>query len=179
MTTVRALSLETIEAVFKEGAYSNLKINEVLTRESLSAADRGLLTALVYGTIQHKLTLDYYLKPFIKTKIKGWVRRLLWMSLYQFIYMDKIPTHAIINEAVTLAKKRGGQQTGNTVNAILRRVTTEDLPDLTAIKDEVKRLSIQYSMPQWIVKHWKTHYGIETTEAILKAMQHPVPQTSA
>ena len=58
MTTVRALSLETIEAVFKEGAYSNLKINEVLTRESLSAADRGLLTALVYGTIQHKLTLD-------------------------------------------------------------------------------------------------------------------------
>ncbi|MGV3052211.1 16S rRNA (cytosine(967)-C(5))-methyltransferase RsmB [Staphylococcus chromogenes] len=177
MTTVRALSLETIEAVFKEGAYSNLKINEVLTRESLSAADRGLLTALVYGTIQHKLTLDYYLKPFIKTKIKGWVRRLLWMSLYQFIYMDKIPTHAIINEAVTLAKKRGGQQTGNTVNAILRRVTIEDLPDLTAIKDEVKRLSIQYSMPQWIVKHWKTHYGIETTEAILKAMQHPVPQT--
>ena len=177
MTSVRALSLEAIEAVFKDGAFSNLKINEVLNRETLSATDRGLLTVLVYGTIQHKLTLDYYLKPFIKTKIKGWVRRLLWMSLYQFIYMDKIPTHAIINEAVVLAKKRGGQQTGNTVNAILRRVTTEDLLDVTAIKDDIKRLSIQYSMPLWIVKHWKTHFGVEITEEILKAMQTPVSQT--
>lgn len=84
MTSVRALSLDTIEAVFKEGAYSNLKINEVLNQVQLNPSDRGLYTALVYGTIQRKLTLDYFLKPFLKTKIKGWVRRLLWMSIYQF-----------------------------------------------------------------------------------------------
>lgn len=177
MATVRALSLETIEAVFKDGAYSNLKINEVLNRETLSISDRGLYTALVYGTIQRKMTLDYYLKPFVKTKIKGWVRRLLWMSLYQFLYMDKIPTHAIINEAVTIAKKRGGQQTGNTVNAILRRMTTEPLPQISHIKNELERISIQYSMPLWIIKHWKTHFGLETAEIIAKEMLMPVPQT--
>lgn len=177
MTLVRALSLDTIEAVFKEGAYSNLKINEVLKQEQLNANDRGLYTALVYGTIQRKITLDYYLKPFLKTKIKGWVRRLLWMSIYQYVYMDKIPTHAIINDAVALAKKRGGQQTGNTVNAILRRMTSETLPTFSSIKNDVERLSIAYSIPQWIIKHWKTHYGLETTEMIAQEMLKPVPQT--
>ena len=53
------------------------------------------------------MTLDFYLRPFVKTKIKSWVRQLLWMSLYQYIYLDKVPNHAIINEAVNIAKHRG------------------------------------------------------------------------
>lgn len=177
MTSVRELSFQTLEAVLKDGAYSNLKMNEVLQEHPLSAADRGLYTALVYGTLKRKLTLDFYLKPFVKTKIKGWVRRLLWMSAYQFIYMDKIPTHAIINEAVNIAKKRGGKQTGNTVNAILRQLTTQPLRDIEAIKNKEERLSIRYSIPTWIVRHWLTHYGEATTEAIAAHMLLPAAQT--
>ena len=64
-----------------------------------------MFTELVYGTIKRKYTLDYLLKPFIKTKIKSWVRQLLWMSLYQYLYLDKIPNHAIIHEAVDIAKE--------------------------------------------------------------------------
>ena len=58
------------------------------------------------------MTLDFYLKPFVKTRIKGWVRQLCWMSLYQYVFLDKIPNHAIINEAVNIAKRRGGQHNG-------------------------------------------------------------------
>lgn len=177
MTSVRELSFQTLEAVLKDGAYSNLKMNEVLQEHSLNAADRGLYTALIYGTLKRKLTLDFYLKPYVKTKIKGWVRRLLWMSLYQYIYMDKIPTHAIINEAVNIAKKRGGKQTGNTVNAILRQVTTQPLRDIERIKNKEERLSIRYSLPTWIVRHWLTHFGEETTEAIAAQMLLPAVQT--
>ena len=177
MTSVRELSFQTLEAVLKDGAYSNLKMNELLQEHPLSAADRGLYTALVYGTLKRKLTLDFYLKPFIKTKIKGWVRRLLWMSAYQFVYMDKIPTHAIINEAVNIAKKRGGKQTGNTVNAILRQLTTQPLRDIEAIKKKEERLSIRYSLPTWIIRHWLTHYGEATTEAIAAHMLLPAVQT--
>ena len=65
--------------------------------------DRNLYTELVYGTIKRKYTLDYILKPFVKTKIKGWMRQLLWMSIYQYVYLDKVPDHAIINEAVDIA----------------------------------------------------------------------------
>ncbi|UXR70350.1 MULTISPECIES: 16S rRNA (cytosine(967)-C(5))-methyltransferase RsmB [unclassified Staphylococcus] len=177
MSTVRELSFETLEAVLKDGAYSNLKMNEVLQEHELSPADRGLYTALVYGTLKRKLTLDFYLKPFIKTRVKGWVRRLLWMSLYQFVYMDKIPTHAIINEAVEIAKQRGGKQTGNTVNAILRQATTQPLRNIDSVKNKDERLSVRYSLPTWIIRHWKTHFGLETTEAIAEQMLLPAVQT--
>ena len=54
--------------------------------------DRGLLTELVYGTLQNKLALDYMLKPFIKKpeKVKDWVIHLLRMSLYQMEYLEKV-----------------------------------------------------------------------------------------
>ena len=54
----------------------------------------------------------------MKTKIKAWVRQLLWMSIYQYVYLDKVPNHAIINEAVEIAKERGGYHNGNVVNGI-------------------------------------------------------------
>ena len=56
MATVRELSLMTIEAVIKDGAYSNLKMNETLQSYALNPADRALYTELVYGTIKRKLT---------------------------------------------------------------------------------------------------------------------------
>ncbi|MFP4920491.1 16S rRNA (cytosine(967)-C(5))-methyltransferase RsmB [Staphylococcus coagulans] len=177
MATVRELSLMTIEAVIKDGAYSNLKMNETLQSYALNPADRALYTELVYGTIKRKLTLDFYLKPFVKTKIKGWVRRLLWMSLYQHLYLDKIPTHAIIHEAVNIAKRRGGQQTGNVVNAILRQVTTQNLPDIDAIKKKEIRLSVKYSIPVWIIKHWLTHFGEAVTTSIAENLLLPAAQT--
>ena len=108
--SVRRHALDSIHAILNEGAYSNLEINDVLSSQDLSAVDKGLYTELVYGTIKRKFTLDYYLRPFVQTKIKGWVRQLLWMSIYQYVYLDKVPNHAIINEAVEIAKHRGGPQ---------------------------------------------------------------------
>ncbi|NAM82188.1 transcription antitermination factor NusB, partial [Staphylococcus epidermidis] len=108
MENVRTLAFETLEAIFQDKAYSNLKLNEVLKANELSRADKNLLTELVYGTIKRKITLEYYLKPFVQTRIKGWMRHLLWMSIYQYQYLDKVPDHAIINEAVEIAKVRGG-----------------------------------------------------------------------
>ena len=105
MKSVRTYALETINDVLNKGAYSNLKINEVLSTNNINTVDKNLFTELVYGTIKRKYTLDYLLKPFIKTKIKSWVRQLLWMSLYQYLYLDKIPNHAIIHEAVDIAKE--------------------------------------------------------------------------
>ena len=72
--SIRGLAFETIQAILDEGAYSNLEINEVLSTYEISDLDKGLFTELVYGTVKRKYTLDFYLKPFLKTKIKGWVR---------------------------------------------------------------------------------------------------------
>ncbi|MBL7573028.1 16S rRNA (cytosine(967)-C(5))-methyltransferase RsmB [Staphylococcus saccharolyticus] len=177
--SVRMYAFETIQEILNEGAYSNLKMNEVLSSNKINSVDRSLYTELVYGTIKRKYALDYMLKPFVKTKtkIKGWVRQLLWMSLYQFMYLDKVPNHAIINEAVDIAKNRGSHHNGNIVNGILRTVMRSELPRFSDISDDKKRIAIQYSLPKWIVDHWATHYGIETTESIAQSFLEPVNMT--
>ncbi|AMG62916.1 MULTISPECIES: 16S rRNA (cytosine(967)-C(5))-methyltransferase RsmB [Staphylococcus] len=175
--SVRRHALDSIHAILNEGAYSNLEINDVLSSQDLSAVDKGLYTELVYGTIKRKFTLDYYLRPFVQTKIKGWVRQLLWMSIYQYVYLDKVPNHAIINEAVEIAKHRGGPHNGNIVNAILRQIMRSDLPNVDDITDEKKRMSIAYSLPKWIVDHWVTHYGLAQTHRIGQALLTPTETT--
>ncbi|MEJ7174351.1 16S rRNA (cytosine(967)-C(5))-methyltransferase RsmB [Staphylococcus caprae] len=177
MNTVRGYAFDTIQQVLNDGAYSNLKINEVLSSNEILTVDRNLYTELVYGTIKRKYTLDYILKPFVKTKIKGWMRQLLWMSIYQYVYLDKVPDHAIINEAVDIAKHRGGFHNGNVVNGILRSIMRNELPQFDEIKDDKKRIAIEYSIPKWIVDYWVTHHGIETTEAMAQSFLEPVKTT--
>lgn len=167
--TVRSLAFDTIQDIMNDGAYSNIRINEVLSTTDLNAMDKGLFTEIVYGTVKRKYTLDYYLKPFVQTKIKAWVRQLLWMSIYQYVYLDKVPNHAIINEAVEIAKERGGYHNGNVVNGILRTMMRSELPSFEDIVDPKKRMAIEYSMPKWIIDHWVTHHGFEETEAILQS----------
>lgn len=176
-TNVRVLAFETIQDIIHDKAYSNIIINEVLSNNNLNRADKGLFTELVYGTLKRKYTLDYILKPFVQTKLKGWVRQLLWMSIYQYVYLDKIPEHAIINEAVEIAKYKGGPHNGNVVNGILRNIMRSDLPDFTEITDDKKRIAIEYSLPKWLVDHWTTHFGIETTEAIAQSFLDKVSTT--
>ena len=97
--TVRALALELYEEVIDNKAYSNIVLNDALRFEELKPEDKGLLTEILYGTLQHKLTLEYYIRPFIKTKLRRWQRYLLLLSVYQLEYLDRVPDFAVINEA--------------------------------------------------------------------------------
>ncbi|WJP98621.1 16S rRNA (cytosine(967)-C(5))-methyltransferase RsmB [Macrococcus bovicus] len=171
---VRMVALEILDDVLTAGGYSNLLINAAIKEGKVEEKDRALLTELVYGTLQHKLTLEYYIEPFIKANLKGWMKRLLLMSVYQAVYLTKIPDHAIINEAVEITKRRGSYSGAKTINAILRHFQRSELRSFAEIKDDLKRLSIETSTPLWLVKHWKTHFGHEVTRRIcLNLLERP------
>lgn len=68
LTGARAIALATLDKVRTSGAYSNLQLNQALESGQLSGADRRLVTALVYGTLQHQRTLDYWLSPLSPAK---------------------------------------------------------------------------------------------------------------
>lgn len=87
-------------------------MNRRLQQAGLSASDAGLATELVYGTVARRNTLDYFLNKFVQkgtAKLQAWVRSLLRMSVYQVVYLDRVPDHAVVSEAVTIAKRRGHQ----------------------------------------------------------------------
>ena len=169
--TARSLALAVLEDVFVNQAYSNIALNKHLKGSQLSAADKGLVTEIVYGTVARKLTLEWYLSHFIqdRDKLDNWLYILLLLSAYQVRFLDKVPDHAVVNEAVELAKfrKKGSEKM---VNAVLRRILREGWPDIATIKRKNKRDSIAYSLPVWLVSKLKEEYGEERAQAIFKSL---------
>ena len=95
----RELAFTSLERVRKTKAYSNLQVDETLRRHDLSPADRRLVTTIVYGTLQHQLTLEYWLKSLTPGKrLDPWVETLLLTALYQYNYLDRVPDWAITKE---------------------------------------------------------------------------------
>ena len=82
---VRDAALTILMAVEKQQAYSNLLLHQTIEKYTIDPKDRALLTELTYGTLQYKMTLDYYLQPFIKGKLDDWVKQLLRLSYIKFI----------------------------------------------------------------------------------------------
>ena len=169
--TARSLALAVLEDVFINQAYSNIALNKHLKGSHLSATDKGLVTEIVYGTVARKLTLEWYLSHFIqdRDKLDNWLYILLLLSAYQLRYLDKVPNHAVVNEAVELAKlrKKGSEKL---VNAVLRRILREGWPDIARIKRKNKRDSIAYSLPVWLVSKLKEEYGEERAQAIFESL---------
>ncbi|EOL49147.1 ribosomal RNA small subunit methyltransferase B [Enterococcus phoeniculicola] len=163
--SVRFVALDTLERVNKGGAYSNLLLNDMMSKAKLSEKDGRLYTELVYGTISRRLLLEFYLQPFIAKakKVDDWVVTLLCLSLYQLEFLDKVPAHAVLNEAVEIGKARGNVGIGKFVNGVLRSIQREGLPKITSIKDPMTRLSVEISMPLWLTKKLVEQLGVEET----------------
>lgn len=168
--TARGLALSVLEEVFDQGAYSNIALNKALEASNLSAQDKGLATELVYGTVSRKTTLEWYLAHVIedREKLDTWVYYLLMLSLYQLVYLDKLPPHAVVNDAVNLAKRKPG--TDKFVNAVLRKMSQSTFPNPAEIKRKNKRLSVQYSVPVWLVQTLIAEYGDERAERIFQSL---------
>src|SRR5690606_16028391 len=166
--TSRFQALQILEKTEKSGSYSNLLLNEAIQKNNLTPADARLMTELVYGVLQHKITLDYYLSRFVKKnqKVDPWVNNLLRMSVYQMVYLERIPSHAILFEAVEIAKKRGHVGISKFVNGILRNAERKGFPSVEDIEDPIERLSVTYSLPKWLVEKFVYEIGYEETEAL-------------
>ncbi|QIZ07400.1 16S rRNA (cytosine(967)-C(5))-methyltransferase RsmB [Priestia megaterium] len=166
INNVRAIAMDSLVAIEKNQSYSNLLLNNTIEKHELSPKDVGLLTELTYGTLQRRMALDYYLEPFVKDnkKLANWVHHLLRLTLYQMIYLDRIPDRAAIYEAVEIAKSRGHKGIASLVNGVLRSIQREGLPSMEEVSDPNKRLSLETSHPEWLITRWVNQFGYEKTK---------------
>ncbi|MFC6115401.1 16S rRNA (cytosine(967)-C(5))-methyltransferase RsmB [Sporosarcina thermotolerans] len=175
---VRDAALSILMEINDNQAYSNLLLNRTIKKYAIDPKDRGLLTELTYGTLQHRMTLDFYLEPFVKGKLDAWVRELLRLSIYQIVYLTKIPPHAVVHEAVEIAKRRGHKGISSTVNGILRSVLRKGVRSIEDIKDDIERISIETSHPIWLIKRWVEQFGKEEALAMAHENNHPARMTA-
>lgn len=172
--SARAVALTALDRVRQNGSYSNLQLNQLLVKHQLSDSDRRLATRIVYGVLQHQITLEYWLQPFVKgKKIDSWVETLLLMSIYQYHYLERVPDWAVTNESIELAKSWGNQGIRKFVTGVLHAILRQGLTSPDEITDFVERLSIKASVPKWIVQELVNQYGTDQAEQILVSINEP------
>lgn len=153
--------------------FSNKLIQEMYKNDDITSIDKGFISKIVYGVVENKMYLDYIIRKFSSVrlkKIEPQVLNILRMSAYQFIYLDKTPDSAVVNEAVKLTKKASFRHSGF-VNGLLRNLM-RDYSKVTLPNKKtnlVEHLTIKYSHPEWMVKRWLDLHGAEFTEALLTA----------
>lgn len=179
MKDPRQLAFETLLKLRKNQSYSNLSIAGVLGSSDLSGADKSLFTTLVYGVLERKLTLDYNLSLYLKEPLKKLnpkVYTAMLLGAYQVLFLEKVPDHAAINEAVKLTRKNGAGFASGLCNAVLRKVASNGLC-LPENDGSPEYWSVLYSVPVPLIRLWIDAYGPEKTEGILKDALGPRPLT--
>jgi 16S rRNA (cytosine967-C5)-methyltransferase len=175
--SAREAALDVLVRIEQDRSYSNLLLNQTLQKYRLERADAGLATEIVYGTIQRLNTIDYLLEPFVTKglgKLQPWVRSLLRLSFYQLYYLERVPDHAVVNEAVTIAKRRGHQGISGMVNGVLRNVLRRKAElVIPADLPAEQRIALEGSHPAWMVRRWVAQFGEQTAERICEANNEP------
>lgn len=171
---MRELVTDMVTEITAGREKSHILIRNVLDKYNyLPAHDRSFIKKVTEGTLERLLTIDYVLNQFSKVpvnKMKPFIRSLMRMSVYQILYLDKVPDSAACNEAVKLAQKRGFGPLKGFVNGVLRNVirNKEQITFPDREKDLVRYLSVVYSIPVFIVELLLSQYGEADAEVILK-----------
>ena len=109
--STRSIALECIILTAEEHRFSHTVLNDAREKYAwMSAEDRAFFTRLVHGTLEYLVQADRILEPRSSVKVrkmKPVIRNILRMSVYQLLYMDRVPARAVISEAVKLTEKRG------------------------------------------------------------------------
>lgn len=179
--SARETALQVLSACRTASAWADASLRAQLDRSGMSGADAALCSRIVYGVLQNRLLLDFYLGAYCSQKIDHLqppLADILRIGAYQILFLDKVPDSAAVNEAVNLAKLSGREKASGLVNAVLRKISLnkDQLPPIPD-RDELRRLSIQYSHPRWLVKKLMPLLGDEGTEALLRIDNEVAPLT--
>ncbi|MBQ2706722.1 MAG: 16S rRNA (cytosine(967)-C(5))-methyltransferase RsmB [Clostridia bacterium] len=171
--TARAAAFRSLIACERDKKYSNLEIDAAIRRFKLEGPERGLYTALTYGVIERRITLDYIIAKLSTRPLAALdapTTTLLRLGLYQLIWLDRVPDHAAVGETVALAKAEA-PRAASFVNAVLRgfqRTYGKDSLPLPEMCDPAY-LSVKYSVGADVLA--ALHAASLDTEALLAGFE--------
>jgi len=200
----RAIAVRTLLSSEKDRSFAADELEERLAGAELPLRDRRFVTQLVYGTLRRRLTLDWVLKPVMKARfdrLDPVVRANLRIAAFQALYLEKVPDHAVVNEAVSLTREEVGRKAAGFVNGVLRtflrgieerNLKSGDLPEgralrvardrwvlfrdtilPTAVRDLPRAMSVQHSHPAWLLMRWLKRWSPEEVARICDADNDP------
>ncbi len=154
---LRVIVFDSLMECLKNGRKSHILIKDVLDKyDYLDNTDKNFIKKLFEGTIEKMIALDHVLdecssKPMSKCKFE--IKLILEMAAYQILFMDRVPDSAACDEAVKLCKKKSREELSGFVNGVLRALVRrkDELLKFDSIEPLSTRMSVKYSVPEWIV----------------------------
>lgn len=137
--------------------------------QALNSVDREVMpevTKIIYGVLENNIRYDYYISKLVTEKPNNKLKIVIKLAMYALECMDSIPDYAVINECVELTAEIGKKQLKGFVNATLKQYMSNK-PDLP--KNRHERISVECSMPLWLVKSYCKQYGEETALQLMTA----------
>lgn len=172
--TPRSEAWKALLRVEENKGYSNLVLDNFLREESFSSRDAALASAIFYGVLEKRLTLDYYLgKCFSnpRKKPEAEVLEALRCGAFQILYLDRVPDSAAVNETVGMLKGTKWSYASGFVNGVLRNLSRKK-EELLPPKGD---WSLEYSIPDPLISLWKKGYGSEIVKKLLPSFQGQAP----
>ena len=176
MTDPRYLAVKLLNKTFKGSSYSNIQLSHGLDSSDMSERDKKFCSALYYGVIERKITLDHIIgglssRPL--SKLDDIIINILRCGIYQLLYMENVPDSAAVDESVKLAKRFGKASASGMVNAVLRNFIRHEKV-FPVPMDIINSSSILYSAPVWLVERLCADYGLELmTNLLSDALEKP------
>ena len=174
--TARELALELLLKAEGSKQYSNIALDNALKKSTLSPADKGLTSAIFYGVIERRITLDYQISALSSRslcEIDAKTLNALRIGLYQLIYLDRIPHHAAINESVALCTRKSA----GFANAILRSFLRKGGLVLPNKGNTLEYLSVAYSIDIPLLEKLLSIFDENELEGLLSAINQ-APETT-
>jgi len=180
VSQARYEALHILVRVERDRAFADIALEHALERAHLDPRDAALCTEIVFGTLRWRRHLDWRLTPHLNrplAKLDPWVRALLRLTVYQLIFLDRVPRWAAVDEAVSVARlKSRVPGPAEFVNAVLRSFTRAPGPPRLPAHP-VEAAGVRWSFPDWIAARWIARYGMEEAERLMAALNERPPMT--
>ena len=171
----RTTALSALIAIRRQNAWADGALKEYTARDRLGRRDAALAARLLYGVVQNRLLLDFYLAQIVSiplAKLQPVVLDILRLGAYQILFLDKIPVSAAVNEAVEQAKVYANRRAAGLVNGVLRALDRKK-----DALDQPEDLATAYSHPQPLVDCLRASFDDKTLKAFLAA-DNDIPKTA-
>ncbi len=173
----RNAAVEALLHTDEHGGYSNLVIDRVIESFALPSRDAALASGLFYGVLERKITLDYIISQYSSRSVDEMnpvVREILRVAFLQLLFFTRIPDSAAVNEAAESAKAFEKNSAVGFINGVLRSfLRSEKRYKLPKARED--SLSVVYSLPKWLIRHFERDYGKETALNYFKSLVDAPP----
>ena len=163
----RLIATRVLHRVARDDAWATPSLDAELRRSSVSRVDAALATQIVYGTLRTAPDLEALLARHARrpVKVDDWTHAALMGAAYQLLHLERVPSHAVVNDTVELVRMKRGERVAGFANAILRKIAAD--------RPEAPEPPSSVAVPPWLRDALGSSIGVERTGDLLRVGREP------